>query len=297
MKKNKKVIITGALGQDGLILSKIYLNNNFKVIGIVKKLRKNVIKKVQYIKVPLDKFSIFSQTVKRINPDIFIHLGADNPNLKELKNKYPFSKNYMASKNIIYFFSKNKKKKKIIFIGSSQMYSKEKIKIDINTEFNPQNAYGKFRIKSFDYMKKYKDEYNLNATMAILFNHDSAFRNKKFLLPRLTKLIKGNKFQELQKIFNENISGDFSHAEDICNGIYKLSINKNNPDKLIFSSNKRVFINDIIDYLIRKNNKKFIFNKTQKKNFTNPIGNNIFTKKTIKWEIKKNSFIAAQELI
>ena len=48
MKKKKIIIITGALGQDGLILSKIYINNNFKVIGIVKKLTNNAIKKVQY---------------------------------------------------------------------------------------------------------------------------------------------------------------------------------------------------------------------------------------------------------
>ena len=177
------------------------------------------------------------------------------------------------------------------------MYSKKNSLININTKFNPQNSYAKFRVKSFDYMKKNKDKYNLNITMAILFNHDSVFRNKKFLLPRVAKLIKGNKFKELQKIFDENISGDFSHAEDICNGIYKLSIKKNNPDKLIFSSNKRVFINSIIDYLMLKSNKKFIFNKTKKREFTNPIGNNTFTKKTIKWKIKKNSFIAAQELI
>ena len=83
MKKNKKIIITGALGQDGLILSKIYINHNFKVVGIVKKLKKNAIKKVKYIKVPLDNFSIFSKTIKKINPDIFIHLGADNPSIKE----------------------------------------------------------------------------------------------------------------------------------------------------------------------------------------------------------------------
>ena len=297
MKKNKKIIITGALGQDGLILSKIYINHNFKVVGIVKKLKKNAIKKVKYIKVPLDNFSIFSKTIKKINPDIFIHLGADNPSLKESKNKYPFKKNYIVSKNIINFFSKNKKKTKVILIGSSQMYSKKNSLININTKFNPQNSYAKFRVKSFDYMKKNKDKYNLNTTMAILFNHDSVFRNKKFLLPRVAKLIKGNKFKELQKIFDENISGDFSHAEDICNGIYKLSIKKNNPDKLIFSSNKRVFINSIIDYLMLKSNKKFIFNKTKKREFTNPIGNNTFTKKTIKWKIKKNSFIAAQELI
>ena len=297
MKKKKIIIITGALGQDGLILSKIYINNNFKVIGIVKKLTNNAIKKVQYTKIPLDKFSIFSKTIKKINPDIFIHLGTDNPNLKESRNRYPFKKNYGIVKNIIDFFYKNKKKTKVILIGTSQMYSKKEDTINIETKFNPQNLYGEFRVKSFDYMKKNKSKYNLHATMAILFNHDSVFRNKKFLLPRITKLIKDNKFKMLQEIFNENISGDFSHAEDICNGIYKLSIKKSNPDKLIFSSNKRVFINNIIDYLMLKNNKKFKFTKTKKKNFTNPIGDNTFTKKIIKWKIKKNSFIAAQELI
>ena len=46
MKKyKKKVIITGALGQDGLILSKLFVKNKFEVFGIVKKLRKYKLKK------------------------------------------------------------------------------------------------------------------------------------------------------------------------------------------------------------------------------------------------------------
>ena len=41
MKKyTKKVIITGALGQDGRILSKIFIKNKFKVVGIVKNTKK-----------------------------------------------------------------------------------------------------------------------------------------------------------------------------------------------------------------------------------------------------------------
>ena len=37
---NKKVIITGALGQDGRILSEIYIKNKFNVTGIVKNTKK-----------------------------------------------------------------------------------------------------------------------------------------------------------------------------------------------------------------------------------------------------------------
>ena len=297
MKKNKSVIITGALGQDGLILSKIFIRNKFKVVGFIRKLNKNIVKKVSYHKVPLDNYLNLYKKINDINPDIFIHLGSDNPNFLQLKNKYPFKKNHQVSNNIIDIFSKNQKKTKIIIIGSSQMYKKSNKKIDDNTKFYPQNAYAKFRVNSFNYMVKKKKKFNLTATSAILFNHDSFFRNKKFLIPRIVQLIKKNKFHELQKIFNENISGDFSHAEDICNGIYKLSLSKKNPDKLIFSSNKRLFINDLIKHLISFKKKKFLFTNSNKNNHQNSIGNNTVAKKMLNWKIKKNVFIAAKELI
>ena len=44
----KKVLITGALGQNGKILSSIYTNKNYKVFGFIKRYKKNKIKKVFY---------------------------------------------------------------------------------------------------------------------------------------------------------------------------------------------------------------------------------------------------------
>ena len=295
MKKYKKnVIITGALGQDGRILSKIFTKNKFQVIGIVKNIKKKITG-VKYYKIPLNNFSLLSKTLSKLDPDIFIHLGADNPNFLETK-KYLFKKNYLIAKNILDFFSAYKKKTKIILIGSSQMYNKNNLKIDLNTNFKPQNAYAKFRVKSYKYMLKIKKKNLIKASMTILFNHDSIYRNKKFLMPRMVKLIKTKNFLSLRKIFNENISGDFSHADDICNGIYKLSNSKYNPDKLILSSNKRTFINDIINYLLNFTNNKIKFNKSKNKKYVNSIGNNGFAKKILKWDVKKNSFIAAKEL-
>ena len=290
----KKVIITGALGQDGRILSKMYIKNKFDVTGIVKNTKKKI-KNVKYYKTPLNNFTSLSKILNKIEPDIFIHLGTDNPNFLETK-KYSFNKNYLVIKNILNFFSTYKKKTKIILIGSSQMYSKNNLKISLNTNFKPQNPYAKLRVKSFRYMQKIKKKNSIRASMAILFNHDSIHRNKKFLIPRIVNLIKNKNFLTLKKIFNENISGDFSHAKDICHGIYKLSNSKYNPDKIILSSNKRIFINDIIKYLLDFKNINIKFNKTYSKKNKNPVGNNNYAKNILKWNIKKNSFIAAMEL-
>ena len=122
-------------------------------------------------------------------------------------------------------------------------------------------------------------------------------RNKKFLIPRIAKFIRESKYNLLNKIFFENISGDFSHAEDICKGIYKLALSKKNPDKLIFSSNKRTFINDIINYLLNLSNIKIKFSKIKKKKYLSPLGDNSLTRKELNWSLKKNIFIAAKELI
>ena len=44
----KRVLITGALGQDGIILSKLYQKKKFKVFGFVKTKQKAGVKKVIY---------------------------------------------------------------------------------------------------------------------------------------------------------------------------------------------------------------------------------------------------------
>ena len=110
------------------------------------------------------------------------------------------------------------------------------------------------------------------------------------------KIIKNKDFNSLQDIYRENISGDFSHADDICNGLFKLINSKKNPDKLIFSSNKRTYINDIIKYIFKINKIKKSFNINIKKKMSSSIGDNSFTKKILKWKMKKNIFIAVKEL-
>ena len=87
------------------------------------------------------------------------------------------------------------------------MYGMSKNKVSLRSNFNQSNSYAKFRVEAYNYMLKIKKKYKSNMVTAILFNHDSMFRKKKFLIPRLVKLIKSKNTLKIDSIFKENISG------------------------------------------------------------------------------------------
>ncbi|WP_440939506.1 GDP-mannose 4,6-dehydratase [Candidatus Pelagibacter sp.] len=297
MTKKKNIVITGVLGQDGQILSNILIKKKYNIIGIVKKIPKKRKSMIKFKKINLLNYSELSKFLDKCKLESLIHLGTENPNYLELKKKLDFyKKNLTATKNLIDYFSKQQVDKRLILIGTSQMYGNKKKKVNLNSRFKPINSYAKFRVAAYNYMLKSKKKYKSNIITAILFNHDSKFRKKKFLIPRLIKIIKKKQIKKLSSIYKENISGDFSHAEDICHGLYKLLLLKNCPDKLIFSSNKRTYMNKIIHYLIKINKLKIKFKTNILKNTFTPVGDNRLTKKILNWEPKKNIFIAAKEL-
>ena len=293
----KNVFITGGLGQDGQILSKILLSKKKYRVFVLGKKKVTLIKnKVKFIKVNLLNKKSLENTFKNNIPNIIVHLAANNPAYNEVSYKKFYKDNILGSKNLFNLSYKYNPKIKFIFANSSQIFKKKKGIVNENSEKiiakNYTKFYTKFRIE-FD---KFMLTQNLNYTCLIFFNHDSIYRNKKFLFPRLISAIKKKNIKFINKILNLNICGDFSHAEDICEGIYKVIITSKKIKRLILSSNKCVLLNDIIKYIIKKNKIDLKLNFRSKIKSNCLKGNNSLAKKIIKWKPKKNTFIAADEI-
>jgi len=146
-------------------------------------------------------------------------------------------------------------------------------------------------------LMKYKYKYSFKATTAIFFNHDSIYRNNYFLIPKLVNSLIHKKYFFLKKIYNFNITGDFSHAEDICYAIYLLIKSVKNMDKIILSSGKKTKINNIILYLVKIfkiKNIKFQKPTKQKKTL---IGINSLARKLLKWTPRKTVYDVVNEMI
>ena len=150
---NKKIIITGALGQDGKILSKLLIKKGFKVYGFINLNNKSKLKKVKYKKVDLCNYEKVKKELKIINPSYIIHFGSKNPSFKDTHNFY--KKNYACSKCIIDAINNVNNKIKFIFPSSSQIFKRKRFVAE-KDEFFISNSYTKFRVKTFEYMKLMK---------------------------------------------------------------------------------------------------------------------------------------------
>ena len=298
MISKKKVIITGAAGQDGLILSKILLKKKFEVHGIIKnKKYENLNKKVKYLKTDIKNKKKISNFIKKIKPNVIVHLAANNPSYIDRINKNKFySENFSFTKILIKSLIKNDLNVKFIFANSSQIFSKKKRLVNEKSNFLISNRYNKFRIDILKFLKKYEKNKKFSYINLVLFNHDSKFRNNKFLFPRLIKAIKFRKINFIKTIYKENIIADFSHAEDICQAIYLIIKNNISINNLIISSGKKTKVNDLVDYLINKHALSIKIKIKQKKNDNYLIGNNKLAKKLLKWRPRKSIYDAVDEI-
>ena len=283
----KNIFITGGFGQDGLILTKILLSKKkYRVFLLGKKKNFSIKKRINFIKLNLLNKKKLENIFKKNPPNIIVHLAANNPAYKEISYKKFYKENILGSKNLFFSSHKYNPKLKFIFATSSQIFKKKSGTVTENSEKKIFKDYTKFYVKFRIEFDKFMLSQNINYSCLIFFNHDSIYRSKKFLFPRLIDAIKKRNKKFLNKILNYNIHGDFSHADDICNAIYKVILTKKKIKRLILSSNKCTSINDIIKHVIQKNkiNIKLNFKTKNKKKCLK--GNNMLAKKLIKWKIQ-----------
>ncbi len=293
----KNIFITGGLGQDGKILTKILLSKkNYKVFILGKKKDNFKKKKFKYFKINLLQRKKLGNLFKKVTPNVIVHLAANNPAYNEISYKKFYKENILASKNLFLTSHKYNSRVKFIFANSSQVFRKKSGSVNENSEKIIARDYTRFYTKFRIEFDKFMLSKNVNYISLFFFNHDSIYRNRKFLFPRIIKAIKKRKVKFLNKIINSNIFGDFSHAEDICYALYKVILSKKKIKRLVLSSNKCTSVNDIIRYIIKKNKIKLHLNYKLKAKKICLKGNNKLAKRVINWKPKKNAFVAANEI-
>ncbi len=295
---NKNILITGANGQDGKIISQKLYKRKINLLLVDKKFKKKIIKKnIKYFEFNLRNKQKLNKLFKYYKIDIVLNLASNNPNYGQNDYFKHYLENINNTKNLIDSLIKYKKKIKFISCDSSRIFKKKIGVVNENSKIMVSDYYSKFRIETKNYLiKTNKDNRNFNFTNVVLFNHDSIFRKKRFLLPRIIFALISKNQKFLNQIIKENIVMDYSHAEDICDALIKILFLKKDIKNIILSSGKKTYINEVIKYLIKKNKLNLNLNyKNIKKGYC-ITGNNNLAKKTLKWKIKKNIFLASQEI-
>lgn len=261
--KIKKALIFGVSGQDGAYLSKLLLEKNYKVFGVTRsKTNKNILnleklkikRKINIILLKNLKKKKINELIKRISPTEIYYLAGQSSVGLSFKNPIEaYKSNNLCLFYVLEYCRIFKKKIKIYNSASSECFgNNKKIYCNEKTPFNPISPYGRAKSLSFWLMKYYRDNFKINASNGILFNHESPLRKKEFVTGKITSYAFNYK-KNKKKLFlgNTNISRDWGWAYDYVKAIYLINSNKNNDDYVI-GSGKHNSLKKFIKFVFTK---------------------------------------------
>jgi GDPmannose 4,6-dehydratase len=243
----KKIVITGAAGQDGLILGIKLAAAGHQVIGIVKDAEQKSFLKGYNPKIQVE--ILDSSTLKsvrdfleRVEPDQIYHLSAKS----SVANSWSDSESTLQT-NIFHTLNwlnaLNELKMhttRFYHASSSEMFGLPKSHPqNEETLLHPRSPYGVSKVAAHHLVVNYRESFGQFASTGILFNHESPLRDVKFVTRKITygvaKIARGK--SDSLTLGNLNISRDWGWAPEYVDGMISI-LNHTSPDDFILATGK-----------------------------------------------------------
>lgn len=139
---------------------------------------------------------------------------------------------------------------RLITCGSSLMFNgRGGIVANENTQMMPQSGYGFAKVIARKQCEALR-YLGIEASMAILFNHDSARRSKEYFLPRAIKRVQElSQGKEVGSFGNLKQRIDIGCAEDVVDALLAISRLKELSSDYIVATGRLVCLESIVDYI------------------------------------------------
>lgn len=249
----KTAIIIGSNGQDGRILFDFLSKKKYNLIGIskggveVRGLRWSG-------KVNINKSKEVFDLIKTIKPDEVYHLAAYHHSSQDkveddlvLLNK-SYQTNFFSLVNFLEAIRRYSPNSRLFYASSSMVFGSMKGgRQNEVTPFNPDSFYALSKLDGLLLCRLYRGKYGLFASAGILFNHESAYRQKKFVF---RKIIQGaidikNKKQKVLKVGNLQAEVDWGYAPDYMEAAYKI-LKASASDDFIVATGEKHSVLDLV---------------------------------------------------
>ncbi len=239
---NNVTAIIGGTGQYGLTLAEKIIKKNSVIITSrsISRAKKKIkfLKKIKIINLNiLDKKKIENFILKYKPKEIFYFAGQSSPALSFKKPKETYLSNFIGCKNFLEIILFHKLKCKFINSASCEIFGNVKKKINLKSKKSPVSPYGKAKLDSFNITKKFRNKKKVSAYNAIIFNTESIFRDKNFLIPKICiSAINAYKFKKKTAFGNLNISREWNWCPEQCDVLIKQT--KKTPHDFLLSNGK-----------------------------------------------------------
>ena len=242
----KKALITGVTGQDGSYLAELLLEQDYDVIGVVRRSSTVTFERIDHIKdkIPiasgdlLDEGSLL-QILREHRPQEVYNLGAQSfvqaswgqPVLTGETTALGVTRMLDAIRAVdpeIRFYQ----------ASSSEMFGKvQAVPQDEDTPFYPRSPYGVAKVYGHWITVNYRESYDLHASSGILFNHESPRRGLEFVTRKVTNGVARIKMGLDTSLALGNLDSqrDWGYAADYVRAMW-LMLQQDTPDDYVVST-------------------------------------------------------------
>lgn len=269
----RKALVTGITGQDGYYLTKLLLEKDYEVYGMVRRhnrvenelgTAKEFESLVNFDYGDLTDASSLESLVHRIKPHEVYNLAAqshvkvsfDAPVytaqvnalgvthlLDAVRRITPFARFYQASTSEMYGNSVD-----------TDGFQRE------TTPMRPVSPYGVAKLYGHQMVNVYRVQHGMFACSGILFNHESSKRGNLFVTKKITNFVremqemKWNHYSKKKLILgNLDARRDWGHAEDYVYGMW-LMLQHSTPDDFVLATGSTYSIKDFLTVAFGKRN-------------------------------------------
>lgn len=256
----KRALITGITGQDGMYLAELLHAKNYQVYGLIRgqhNPKRQIIERefpwVELIEGDLSDMSSLLGALEISQPDEVYNLGAISS--VALSFKQPeltagiTGLGALRLLEAIRIFDAGRGKIRYYQASTSELYGKvrETPQTEL-TPFCPASPHGAAKAFAHYITVNYRESYGMHASCGILFNHESPRRGYEFVTRKVTSSVARIKLGLQQAVVLGNIDSqrDWGFAGDYVDGMWRM-LQQDEPGDYVLATGKTHPISELLD--------------------------------------------------
>mgnify|MGYP004654112539 FL=1 len=254
LRMRKIALITGVTNQDGYYLTKLLLEKNYEVHGLIQS-------KSQAYGIYTNKFknnenyflhigdltdgSNLNRIIETVKPDEVYHLASQSHvDISFDMPEYTTEVNSLGTLRLLDAVKNSEIRTKIFCLSSPYIFSGEVYPQNEETLIDPKSPYAISKVFAYQMCKCYRETNNLYVVSGICYNHESPIRDKSFVSMKIIDHLKNNK-NEVLELGNLDARREWGHTEDYANAIW-LSLQQDKPEDYVISTGEAFTIREFV---------------------------------------------------
>ena len=227
MKKNPDINITGISRS----------NPEKSIYGKLKYLGHSNFNKINIYNLNLEDKKQVTNFIKDINPDVVYNLSGPSSVYKSFVDSDNKNTIINIFNNLTSAIIENKSFPRFFQASSSEMFGASNRILNENSPFSPNSPYAEAKLINHLKVKELNENYNWPIFSGIMFNHESEFRNKDYLIMKIIRSAKEISLNPNKRLTLGSLDyiRDWSYASDTVNAIYEITSKGSTSDYVIGS--------------------------------------------------------------